>query len=381
MATTKLGNTKSASRAINYAEKRAVVKSGHNLDADYAKSQLKATRALYGKKDGIQAHTIIQSFKPEETTPEQANEIGLELAEKVAGNHQVAVYTHADTDHIHNHIVVGSIDLESGKKYQSNAVQRHFVKNMNDVLCRDHGLSIVEERNAGVRHTLAEQELIGKGQASWKDEIREAVDKTKANARDFDSFTSQLEARYGIETKLRGNTLSFKHPDRQRFVRANKLGFHYEKEVLDREFTREAGRGKSVERTFEGNQGTEQDNDGLHTGADGQESRRRHDDREPIEPNPREQRQDHRQHELHFREAERIARERKQHLSAGFDRWTEENARSKQRNGQEAKRTGEKQQQSVKQHERGTEKEHEPNRDQHQKRRERSKTREQGLSL
>src|SRR5699024_1696775 len=103
MATTKLGNTKSASRAINYAEKRAVVKSGHNLDADYAKSQLKATRALYGKEDGIQAHTIIQSFKPEETTPEQANEIGLELAEKVASNHQVAVYTHADTDHIHNH--------------------------------------------------------------------------------------------------------------------------------------------------------------------------------------------------------------------------------------------------------------------------------------
>lgn len=67
--TTKLENTKSASRAINYAKKRAVVKSRHNLDADYAKSQLKATRALYGKEGGIQAHTIIQSFKPEETTP------------------------------------------------------------------------------------------------------------------------------------------------------------------------------------------------------------------------------------------------------------------------------------------------------------------------
>jgi hypothetical protein len=46
MATTKLGNTKSASRAINYAEKRAEEKSGLNCDVDYAKSAFKQTRAL-----------------------------------------------------------------------------------------------------------------------------------------------------------------------------------------------------------------------------------------------------------------------------------------------------------------------------------------------
>ncbi|RIM64660.1 protein rlx, partial [Staphylococcus arlettae] len=70
MATTKLGNTKSASRAINYAEKRAEEKSGLNCDVDYAKSAFKQTRALYGKESGIQAHTVIQSVKPNEVTPE-----------------------------------------------------------------------------------------------------------------------------------------------------------------------------------------------------------------------------------------------------------------------------------------------------------------------
>ena len=84
MATTKLGNTKSSSRAINYAEKRAEEKSGLNCDVDYAKSAFKATRALYGKEDRIQAHTVIQSFKLGEVTPEQCNQIGLELAEKIA---------------------------------------------------------------------------------------------------------------------------------------------------------------------------------------------------------------------------------------------------------------------------------------------------------
>ncbi len=91
-----------------------------NCDVDYAKSAFKQTRALYGKENGIQAHTIIQSFKPGEVTPEQCNQLGLELAEKIAPNHQVAVYTHADTDHVHNHIVINSIDLETGRKYQSN---------------------------------------------------------------------------------------------------------------------------------------------------------------------------------------------------------------------------------------------------------------------
>ena len=49
MATTKISSTKSTSRAINYAEKRAEEKSALNCDIDYAKSSFKATRELYGK--------------------------------------------------------------------------------------------------------------------------------------------------------------------------------------------------------------------------------------------------------------------------------------------------------------------------------------------
>ena len=57
-----------------------------------------------------------------------------ELAEKIAPNHQVAIYTHIDKDHYHNHIVINSVDLETGKKYQSNKKQRELVKEANDVI-------------------------------------------------------------------------------------------------------------------------------------------------------------------------------------------------------------------------------------------------------
>lgn len=235
MATIKLGNSKSASQSINYAEKRAVVKSGLNCDVDYAKSNFKQLRTLYNKDNGVQAHTIIQSFKPNETTPEQANEIGLELAKNVAKGHQVAVYTHSDTDHIHNHIIINAVNLENGKKYQSNRQTLYSVKDKNDEICLDNGLSVVTEKTKGLRYTLAEKEIAEKGGVSWKAQIREAINYAKEESNDFETFKNTLEKDFGIDTKLRGETLSFKHPDQKRYVRANKLGADYEKEAINHE--------------------------------------------------------------------------------------------------------------------------------------------------
>lgn len=237
MATTKLGNTKSASRAINYAEKRAEEKSGLNCDVDYAKSAFKQTRALYGKEDGIQAHTVIQSFKPGEVTPEQCNQLGLELAEKIAPNHQVAVYTHTDKDHYHNHIVINSVDLETGKKYQSNKKQRELVKRANDEICISHNLSI-PNRQAQIRYTQAEKAIVfDKEEYSWKDELRELIENAKAHTSNLETFSEHLEEK-GVEVKLRGETISYKPENVNKWVRGRTLGADYEKGAIDYEHER-----------------------------------------------------------------------------------------------------------------------------------------------
>ena len=237
MATTKLGNTKSASRAINYAEKRAEEKSGLNCDVDYAKSSFKQTRALYGKENGVQAHTVIQSFKPGEVTAEQCNQLGLELAEKIAPNHQVAIYTHTDKEHVHNHIVINSIDLETGRKYQSNKKQRDFVKRSNDEICREHGLSVPERNTAKLRYTQAEKSLIEKDQYSWKDDLREKIENAKDHTSDFKSFSEHLE-QSGIEFKVRGKNVSYKPENVNKWVRGKTLGEDYDKGALEYEFER-----------------------------------------------------------------------------------------------------------------------------------------------
>ena len=65
------------------------------------------------------AYQIRQSFKPGEITPEEANEIGYELAMRFTkGKHAFLVATHIDKAHIHNHIIYNSTTLDCLHKFR-----------------------------------------------------------------------------------------------------------------------------------------------------------------------------------------------------------------------------------------------------------------------
>ena len=57
------------------------------------------------------AHHLIQAFEPGETTPEQAHEIGRQLADEVLqGKYPYVLTTHIDKGHLHNHIIFCAVD-------------------------------------------------------------------------------------------------------------------------------------------------------------------------------------------------------------------------------------------------------------------------------
>lgn len=249
MATIQLGNTKVANRLISYVEKRAEVREGVDCPAEYAKAQMKATRELWGKNDGIQAHHIIQSFKPGEVTPELANQIGQDLAREIAKGHECVVYTHTDKDHIHNHIVINSVSYENGRKFHAHgkkAIDR--VREVNDRLCQERNLSVIREPSAQQRYARAEYGLAKRGIMSWKDELREVIDYERRNSRSYDEFKKNLTQKYGIEVKERGKNISFRHPDAKKFVRGKTLGLAYERGTLEDGFNRQIERESSQER-------------------------------------------------------------------------------------------------------------------------------------
>lgn len=290
MATIKLSTTKNANALLKYAEKRAEVSNSLDCDVDYVRNQFKATREIWGKSGGIQAHHVIQSFKPDEVDPQKANEIGLKLAEKLAKGHEVAVYTHTDKDHIHNHIVINAVNYEDGRKFHAHgqeAIDRF--RDVSDELCKEHGLSIVEERSADVRYTLAEQSLLQKCESSWKDEIRTAIDSSKEQTTSFEEFQEHLKDQ-GVQATLRGKNITYEHLESNKKVRGSKLGLAYEKETIldgfERQVTRERAAAGSAERgvttvtaVIPGDDSTSQSDRGLSLNVPERKHEQRDDDR------------------------------------------------------------------------------------------------------
>lgn len=78
----------------------------------YSKRQYQTITGREQRHDVI-AYQVRQSFKPGEITPEDANRIGYEFAERfLKGRHAFFVATHTDKKHIHNHIIWNSTTLD-----------------------------------------------------------------------------------------------------------------------------------------------------------------------------------------------------------------------------------------------------------------------------
>lgn len=239
MATIKLSSTKVASRLINYCANRATEQDAWNCrpNPDKAKAQFRMTREFWDKTDGVQAHHVIQSFSPKDNiTKEKANEIGLELAKKIAPNHEVLIYTHTDKAHIHNHIIINAVGCEDGKKYHSTREQLFKIREVSNQLCKEHGLHIIREPYAKERFSMAEYKAVERGESLWKDELRTAIDRAKEHTANLEDLKTYLKKHYDIEMKIQNKNVSFLHPEKQRFVRGDKLGEIYTKGALEHEY-------------------------------------------------------------------------------------------------------------------------------------------------
>ena len=247
MATTHIKRSASASRLVNYAEKRAVLKDGLNLDVDYAKSQFKQVREVYGNQGKTQAYASRISFSPKEFDPtneddqQKALDIAKEVYQKTYPNQQVALYEHADTGALHIHAVVGAIDLETGKKMHGNWQEyREKLVHNTDEIVQEHGLAVTQvnpERYE--KRSMAEIKMQDRGQPTWKDQIRQAVDSTMSNQliHDFQTFRDDLNQK-AIDVWERGKDLTYQLTGTNYKARGKKLGTAYEKGAIYHELER-----------------------------------------------------------------------------------------------------------------------------------------------
>lgn len=209
-----------------------------NNSIDSLVTQFDVIRFAFGKNDKILSHHYVQSFSPnEKVTPELVHRIGMELAERVAPGFQVIVATHVDRDHIHNHFLINSVSLETGSKWLGNQATLKNMRIESDRLCREYGLSVIDETTGLRGIDQATQKLAEQGK-SWKVELCHALDEAKILCHSKEAFVNFMKCKGFEITRYTDRHITFKKVGEQKKIRADTLakqfGDYYTKENLER---------------------------------------------------------------------------------------------------------------------------------------------------
>lgn len=182
--------------------------------AENACGEFETVRNFAIKRGNNITHHLVQSFSPDDNvTPQQAAEIGIELMKRIYPDYQYVLAVHTEKGHIHNHIIVNSVDLVNYKKLRSNKESLGEIRKISDELCTENGLSVISPTPKTHRQKL-----------------KSVIDETIKNATSFDEFISQMRSQ-GYKVKF-GEHIAFKGTEDNRFIRDDRIGSAYTENSL-----------------------------------------------------------------------------------------------------------------------------------------------------
>jgi len=175
---------------------------GWNCRKDYEFQDMLRTKKLYGKTSGRQYVHFVQSFHDKNPiTPELAFQIGREYiaALKQWQDFQVAMAVHTDTEHMHIHYVINSVNCVDGSKWQCSKQDLKHFREQSDELCRKYNLHVLEQGNRGHQHS-GEYRANQNG-GSWKQKLAADIAECMEQATSRADFHHLLNER-GIEADI-----------------------------------------------------------------------------------------------------------------------------------------------------------------------------------
>lgn len=155
--------------------------SGKDCMPESCEYEFAEVKKAFGKTDGRTYYHMIQSFSPDDRiTPEQAHEVGLQMAELFEG-YQVLVVTHTNKAHTHNHLVINSVNFENGKKLTISNQELERIKNYSNSICLKNGWDVTEAKTRRNRNP------------KWKQIIIEDALTAMAESYSMDEYISKLK--------------------------------------------------------------------------------------------------------------------------------------------------------------------------------------------
>ena len=214
-------------------EKQFYVSEVGLFSLETAFTEMMNTKKLYNKKDGNLGYHIIQSFAPGEGTPELIHDIGVDFVKRAFSGYEAVVATHLNTGCLHNHIVINSVCVETGKKFNDCMESYYNLRQISDELCRENDLSVIENPKKKSRKPY--DLYMAEKNGEW---TKDAIIK-----RDIDECILKSTSERGFYTEIRklGYTFNFErkyptisHPKFERPRRLKTLGEGYTPQDIER---------------------------------------------------------------------------------------------------------------------------------------------------
>lgn len=192
------------------------------------------------------AYHCIQSFKPNEVTPEQAHKIGIQTADELLkGKYEYVISTHVDRGHIHNHLIICGVNFENGLSFGTEHDRKNNpawkqLRKISDDICIENKLSVIEMPEKGYGKCYYEW-LQDMKKNSYKSKLKNAIDSCVMNSDSFDDFLNRMQNEMNYEYKIRGHSLSFRAEEQERFTRCSRksLGWYYDPEQIKKRIDRQ----------------------------------------------------------------------------------------------------------------------------------------------
>lgn len=254
----RVGKTPQAlKRLIQYVGEKAALLSGINCSDNYLTiaEEFTITKKFYGKETGRQYKHIVQSFSENEVSPEKAHEIGLEFCKSFQG-FEVFMVTHTDKEHIHNHIILNSVSLETGLKYHESKADLEKLKEFSDSICLNNNLTVIDKKNKSENiatydlNSYKIMEEVKKGNKE-SDLVNLAlkIKDTASVSRNQEEFISKFRGDgFEVEWTLEKKHITFTIPNKELIGKKNKFRLEkinkyfnkdiFTKEGLENEFGR-----------------------------------------------------------------------------------------------------------------------------------------------
>lgn len=198
--------------------------------------------------------------KTKEITPEMVMTIGREYIQKFYPEHQAVMALHFDTDGIHFHSCVNSVNMRTGEKVNQSNHEMKLRKDFANQISYElygiepldwetaHAIKVAEnaekkQSEEKKRLSSAEIDIRRKRKTaeeiqaySWKERIRAAVAQAAMHTTNRYDFAEYLEVVYGITmSRNTANTVTFEieHNGKSKKVRGGTLGGFYTSESID----------------------------------------------------------------------------------------------------------------------------------------------------